>query len=60
MINGKLQQMEVDTGAAVSITSKQTQNRLLLNVTLSAPAIFRCTYTSETLSVLDKMKDTMH
>ena len=55
-INGKLLQMEVDTGAAVSIISEQTKNRLNLTVPLASPSVVLRTYTGEAMSVLGEMK----
>ena len=55
-INGKLLQMEVDTGAVVSIISEQTKNRLNLTVPLVSPSVVLRTYTGETMSVLGEIK----
>ena len=55
-INGKLIQMEVDTGATVSIISEQTKNRLNLTVPLASPSVVLHTYTGEAMSVLGEMK----
>ena len=55
-INGKLLQMEVDTGAAVSIISEQTKNRLNLTVPLASPSVVLRTYAGEAMSVLGEMK----
>jgi len=48
--------MEVDTGAAMSIISEQTKNRLFPDASLLAPAIVLYIYTGEVLSVLGEMK----
>ena len=55
-INDKPLQMEVDTGAAVSIISETTKNRLYPMVSLTAPSVVLRTYTGEAMSVLGEMK----
>ena len=51
-INDKLLQMEVDTGAGVSIISEQTKSSLYPRVSLNSPSVVFCTYTGEAMSVL--------
>ena len=55
-VNSKPLQMEVDTGAAVSIISEQTKNRLYPTVPLASPSVVLRTYTGEAMSVLGEMK----
>jgi len=55
-INDKPLQMEVDTGAAVSIISEQTKNRMYPMVSLTSPSVVLHTYTGEAMSVLGEMK----
>ena len=55
-INDKLLQMEVDTGAAVSIISEKTKKTLYPTVSLTAPSVVLRTYTGEAMSVLGEMK----
>ena len=55
-INDKLLQMEIDTGAAVSIISEQTKSRLYPRVSLKSPSVVLRTYTGEAVSVLGEMK----
>ena len=55
-INDKLLQMEVDTGAAVSIISEKTKKTLYPTVSLTAPSVVLRMYTGEAMSVLGEMK----
>ena len=55
-INDKPLQMEVDTGAAVSIISEQTKKTLYPLVSLTAPSVVLRTYTGEAMSVLGEME----
>ena len=54
-VNNKLLQMEVDTGAAVSIISEQTKNRLYPMISLKSPSVVLRTYTGEVMSVIGEM-----
>lgn len=54
-INDKLLQMEVDTGAGVSIISEQTKSSLYPRVSLNSPSVVFCTCTGEAMSVLGEM-----
>ena len=53
-VNGRSLEMEIDTGAAVSIISKKTQESLFPRV--SKPSISLRTYTSELIPVLGQLK----
>ena len=54
-INGTPLSMEIDTGAAVSIISEQTQRNLFPDVTLQHSRIKLRTYTGEPMPVLGEM-----
>ena len=47
--------MKVDTGAAVSIISEQTKNRLYPMISLKSPSVVLHTYTGEAMSVIGEM-----
>ena len=47
--------MKVDTGAAVSIISEQTKNKLYPMISLKSPSVVLCTYTGEAMSVIGEM-----
>jgi len=43
--------MEIDTGAAVSIISKETYDTLFSQVPLNQATVGLCTYTGESISI---------
>ena len=51
-VNGEPLEMEIDTGAAVSLISKEMLDSLLPATKLSKPSLVLCTYTSEPIPVL--------
>ena len=51
-VNGQPITMEIDTGAAVSIISKETWEKRLSEMTLNKATLRLCTYTAEKLIVL--------
>ena len=55
-LNGTSLDMEVDTGAAVSLMSEATQKRLFPQVKLQKTTMKLQTYTAEALSVLGTSK----
>lgn len=55
-LNGKQVQMEVDTGAAVTLMAEATQKSLFPNVELQKSTVKLQTYTEESLSVLGTME----
>ena len=54
-VNGKPLSMEVDTGAAVSIISEETQKRYFPNAVVRPSGVRLRTYTEETMAVLGEM-----
>ena len=58
-VNGKPITMEIDTGASVSIISKQSQQQLFPAVTVEPSPLALQTYTGERLSVIGRMQVTV-
>ena len=54
-VNGEPLEMEVDTGAAVSLISKEMLDSLLPAAKLSKPSLALHTYTSEPIPVLGEV-----
>ena len=54
-INGKPLQMEVDTGAAVSVISSVVKNQLFPDVPLAPPSVVLRTYTGEAMALQREM-----
>ena len=54
-INGTIVPMELDTGAAVSIMSVNTQKKYFPNIKLNKSNVIRRTYTSEKMLVVGEM-----
>ena len=54
-INGRVLNMEVDTGAAVSIISKATYQKLFSEVPVKPASLHLRTYTGETISIEGEM-----
>ena len=55
-VNGTPLKMEIDTGAAVSIISKKTEERLFPSLKVLKPSISLRTYTSELIPELGQLK----
>ena len=55
-VNGQELEMEIDTGAAVSVISKETQLALFPEAYLSESTLTLRTYTAEPITVLGQMK----
>lgn len=55
VVNNKPLVMELDTGAAVSVISEQTQRRLFPQTTLKPTSVLLRTYTAEPMTVAGEM-----
>ena len=59
-VNNKLLLMEVDTGAAVSIISENTQKRMFPEATLHPTSVLLKTYSGERLAVIGELQTQVH
>ena len=56
LINGRELSMELDTGAAISIISEETQKRVLPDAVLNKSSVALCTYTGKAMAVVGQLK----